>query len=244
MRICYNLLLTLIFLCCLHDFASAQQVLDIKGVVFKKSSSERVSQALVTNLTTKVLMMSDELGGFSIKASIGDTLFITKNSYTPQKIAVVNKEDIAVFLQPAIELNQVTIKDQSTKQELNQVMHQYRSEGIFNDGKSLPAWTFINSPITGLYNLFGKGPADARRFAAFSKGELETNEVNRRYTRDLVKSVTKLPDEEIPKFMNTFTPSYEDMKEWNDYQLIQYIKKSLTFYQKHKGQATNLPKLY
>jgi len=189
-------------------------------------------------------MMTDELGGFSIKASIGDTLLITKTSFTPQRVVVANKEDIAVFMQPVIELNQVTIKDQSKKQELNEVMHQYRSEGIFNDGKSLPAWAFINSPITGLYNLFGKSPQEARRFAAFSKNELEATEVSRRYTKELVKSVTKLPDDEIPKFMNTFTPSYEDLKEWNDYQLIQYIKKSLAYYQKHKNQATNLQKLY
>jgi hypothetical protein len=244
MHLRYSILLTIIFLCCLHGFAGAQQVLNIKGVIFKKSSSERISQALVTDLNSKILMMSDELGGFNIQAAVGDTLFVTKNSFTPQKTVVINKDDIAVYLQPVVELGQVTIKDQSKKQELNEVMNQYRSRGIFNDGKSLPLWAFINSPLTGIYNLFGKEPAEARRFAAFSKAELETNEVNKRYTKDLVKSVTKLPDDEIPKFMNTFTPSFEDLKEWNDYQLIQYIKKSLAYYQKHKGQAKNLQKLY
>jgi hypothetical protein len=244
MRLRYNLLSVIIIVFGLNGIVCAQQVWDIKGVVFKKSSSERISQALVTDLNSKVLMMTDELGGFSIKAVIGDTLVITKNNFTPQRMVITNKDDIAVFLQPVIELEQVTIKDQSKKQELKEVMQQYRSEGIFNDGKSLPAWAFINSPLTGLYNLFGKEPAEARRFAAFSKNELEANEVSRRYTKDLVKSVTKLPDDEIPKFMNTFTPSYEDLKEWNDYQLITYIKKSLSYYQKHKKQASNLQKLY
>src|SRR6201996_7976317 len=155
MRLRFKLFIPILSIAFLHNVVRAQEF-NVKGIIFKKSSSDRISQALVNNLHTKVLMMSDELGGFTIKASIGDTLLISKNSFTPQKVIVTNKEDIAVFLQPIIELNQVTIKDQSKKQELNEVMHQYRSEGIYNDGKSLPFWQFLNSPITGLYNLFGK----------------------------------------------------------------------------------------
>jgi len=245
MRLRYKILFTTIAFCCLHGVTYAQQVLTIKGIVFKKSSSERIAQALVTDQNSQVVMMSDELGGFTIKAAIGDTLLISKNSFTTQKRVITNGDDIAIYLQPVIELNQVVIKDQTQKQELNDVMKQYRSNGIFNDGKSLPVWNFINSPLTGLYNLFGKEPAQARRFAAFSKNELETTEVNKRYTKDLVKRVTNLPDEEIPKFMFAFTPSYEDLKEWNDYQLITYIKKSLAYYKKHKDQTETQPqKLY
>lgn len=140
-------LLSIVFiLYCLHGLAFAQQVLNIRGIVFKKSSSERISQALVTDLKTQTLMMSDELGGFNIKASAGDTLLITKNDYTPQKIVVLNGSDIIVYMQPVIALNQVTIKDQSQKQELKEVMKEYNSEGIYNDGKSLPFWQFVNSP--------------------------------------------------------------------------------------------------
>jgi hypothetical protein len=251
MRLRYKIFLTTLIFCCLCSFTYAQQarlpdgqVLTIQGVVFKKSSSERIAQAVITDLKSQVAMMSDELGGFNIKAFAGDTLLITKNAYTPQKIVVVNANDLAIYMQPVVELKGVTIKGQSEKQELSDVMGQYRSQGTFYYGKSPPAWVFINSPLTGLYELFGKTPGQARRFAAFSQKELETNEVNRRYTKELVKNVTKLPDDEIEKFMNTFTPSFEDLKEWNDYQLITYIKKSLAYYQKHKGEASRLQKLY
>ena len=191
------------------------------------------------------MMMSDELGAFTIKAAIGDTLLITKYNFSPQKRIIINGDDLPVYMQPIIELKSVTIKEQSQKQELNDVMKEYRSQGIFNDGKSLPAWEFINSPLTGLYNLFGKEPAEARRFAAFSKNELEATEVDRRYTKELVKSVTKLPDDEVIKFMQIFTPSFEDIKEWNDYQLITYIKKSFVYYQRNKNRPQpKLQKLY
>jgi hypothetical protein len=230
----------------LHGLSYAQQTLTLKGIIFKKSTPDRISQAVVTDLTTHTLMMSDELGGFSIKASIGDTLEITKTGYTPQKIAVVNNNDLVVYLQPVIELNQVTIKSQSKQQELKEVMKEYRSQGIYNDGKSLPVWQFINSPITAFYNLFGKTPAQARRFAEYAKNEQEASVVDKRYTKELVKTVTKMSsNDEVEKFMVAYRPSYDNMKEWNDYQLIQYIKKSYNYYLKIKDRPeAKLQKLY
>lgn len=229
----------------LHGFCYGQQILNVKGIIFKKSTPDRISQALVKDIKNQNLMMSDELGGFSIKASVGDTLLIFKTGYTPQKMTVFNNGDIIVYLQPVVELNQVTIKGQSKKQELNEVMKEYRSQGIYNDGKSLPIWQFINSPLTGFYNLFGKTPGQARRFAEYAKNEQEASAVDKRYTKELVKSITKLPDDDLEKFMVTYRPSYQDMKEWNDYQLIQYIKKEFAYYQKIKNRPeAKLQKLY
>lgn len=222
----------------LYDSAFAQQSITIRGVVFRKSSTERVSQVLINDLNNKNIMMSDDLGMFSITTAIGDTLLITKKQFTPIKITVQSKDDLSLYLQPVVELNQVTIKGETQKQELNDVMKQYRSQGIFYDGKSLPVFAFLNSPLTGFYNLFGKKPREARHFAAYAKTELENNEVDKRYTKSLVQSVTKLPDDEVVKFMQVYTPSYQDITQWNDYQLISYIKKNFAFYQKHKNQPS------
>jgi len=246
MRLSQKLIYCTITLCLLHGFGYAQQALTIKGIIFKKSTPDRISQAVVTDLKTQTVMMSDELGGFGIKASIGDTLEITKTGYTSQKIAVLNNNDLIIYLQPVIQLNQVTIKSQSKQQELNEVMKEYRSQGIFNDGKSLPFWQFVNSPITAFYNLFGKTPAQARRFAEYAKNEQEASAVDKKYTKELVKSVTKMSsDDEVDKFMVAYRPSYENIKEWNDYQLIQYIKKNYNYYLKIKDRPeARLQKLY
>lgn len=236
--------LTVLIFLCLPELAGAQQVLNIKGIILKKSSPDRISQAVITDLNSQVAMMSDELGGFTIKAAAGDSLLITKNGYTPQKMVVVNANDLAIYLQPVIQLGEVTIKGQTKRQELNEVVNTYRSKGLYFDGK--PPITlfspFGGSPITGFYELFSRDAANERRFIRFSKNEMEASAVDRRYTKDLVKSITKLPDDEVQKFMLTFRPSYEDMKEWNDYQLIQYIRKNFAYYQKNKDRPSQ--KLY
>jgi hypothetical protein len=243
MRLRLKILMLVIALSGLFNSAFAQET--IKGIIFRRSSDGRVSEALIKDLKNQVIMMSDDLGMFSITASPGDTLLATKKGYAPEKIVIVDRNDITIYMDAVRELAPVTVKGKTEKQELKDVMKQYKSDGVFNDGKSLPFWQFVNSPITGLYNLFGKSPAEARRFAAFSKNELEANEVDKRYTKDLVKRVTKLPDDEILKFMDFYRPSYQDIKEWDDYQLIIAIKKNLVYYQRTKNHQPPPPqKLY
>lgn len=216
--------------------ASAQQVLTIHGVISKKESSERVAQALIKNLRSGEIMMSDELGWFTVKAAVGDTLLFTKQEFTSQKVVVQNGNDFPVYMQPVVQLQTVTIKGQSTKQELNDVMQGYKQDGVFNDGKSLPFWQFFNSPVTGLYNLFAADPAKARRFARYAHDEQEFAAITRRYTPAFVKNVTAAPDTEIVAFMEYYMPTYDDIKRWNDYDLAKAVKKRFDYYEANKAR--------
>jgi hypothetical protein len=183
-------------------------------------------------------MMSDEIGWFTIKAAIGDTLLFSKQDYTDQKIVIGSHADIPVYMQPVVHLAEVKIAGESKKQELNDIMNDYRHKGIYFDGKPpLSAFSpFGGSPLTGLYELFGKEPKRMRRFAEFTKNENEYAEVKKRYTLPLVKRVTKTTDTAAKKFMEYYMPSYEDIKAWNDYELIKHIRESYDFYEKNKDK--------
>jgi hypothetical protein len=245
MRLLRQIVCVLASLFCLAASAFAQQTFKINGIIFKKGSSTRVSQATITDLNSKTIMMSDDLGMFSINIAVGDTLLIIKKEFAPFKITVDNNADLLIGLQPMLALKEVVITGQTKRQELNEVMRQYNSKGIYNNGNSLPFFEFLNSPLTGFYNLFGKTPREERHFAALAQTELQNTEIDKRYTKELVKNITKLPDEEVTKFMQIYTPSYQDIKEWNDYQLIQYIRKNFAFYQRNKNRqhVQQLPKI-
>ncbi|WPU94584.1 hypothetical protein SNE25_03490 [Mucilaginibacter sabulilitoris] len=225
----YRFYLLLIICFCFVLNASAQEF-TLKGVISKKSSPERVGQVLIKNLKTNNFMISDDLGWFTVKASAGDTLLFTKEEFTPQKIVVLNNSDMPVYMQPVIKLNEVQVLGQTKKQELNEIMGDYRKQGTFYAGKP-PVLSFLANPLTGLYELFGKTPGRARRFANFARGEAEQAEINRRYNVSFVREYTKLPtDSAARKFMNYYTPSYEDLKQWTDYDLIKHMQKSYDFY--------------
>lgn len=233
MRYKYIILMLLCF-CFVHK-AYSQQTFVVRGVISRSVSVERIAQVLITNLRSRDIMMSDELGWFSIQAAIGDTLLFSKINYTDQKVIIIAPGDIPVYMQPVIQLDQVTIKGQTTRQELNEAMNNYRRKGVYFDGKP-PVLSYLVSPLNGLYELFGKDPNRMRRFANYSKGELEYAELRKRYNVGVVMRVTGTTDTVAKKFMEYYTPSYEDLKGWNDYELIKQIKSAYEFYDKSKDK--------
>jgi len=245
MRLRYLIFIPLCLLVALKGYG--QKEFTVRGVISRKLSAERLGQVIVTNLQSHVIMMSDEIGWFTIRAAVGDTLLFSKPDYTDQKIAVMSAADIPVYMQPIIHLGEIKIQGESKRQELNDIMSDYRKKGIYYDGKPPPSTfsPFGGSPLTGLYELFGKEPKRMRRFAAFTKNENEYAEVKKRYTLPLVKRVTKTTDSAAKKFMEYYTPSYEDIKAWNDYELIKHIRESYDFYEKNKDKPEikdlNLP---
>lgn len=230
-------------ICCFSFAVKAQNNTShsIAGFVCTKGTQVRVAEVVVTNKQTQVKTVTNDIGEFSIKAAIGDTLEFGKDEYTTTRVTITALTDIVVFMQPVIHLDQVSVKAQTKQQELNSVMKSYRSKGVYYDGKP-SALSAVASPLNGLYSLFGKDPKDARRFAAYSKQELEASQDHRKYNKELVKKITNLPDEEVQKFMDTFTPSHEDLMKMNDYDVITYIKESLESYKKYGARP--LQKLY
>jgi hypothetical protein len=215
--------------------ATGQVVLTIRGVVSKKLSGERVAQVLVRDLNTNQLMMSDELGWFSIKTRVGDTLLFSKEDFTDQKVVVLNGSDMPVYMQPVIKLNTVTVQGETKKQELKDVMKDYNRKGVYYNGDP-PLLSILMNPLNDLHLLFGKDAADLRRFKAYSKDELEASAVDRRYTVALVKKVTNAPDTTVKKFMEYYRPSYEDLKVWNDYDLMKKVKRTYDYYIENKNR--------
>ncbi|WP_457130525.1 hypothetical protein [Mucilaginibacter sp. UYNi724] len=231
---------------CFTFLASAQQIA-IKGAIFKRISSDRLNAVYIMNMKTNKAIYCDNLGGFSIDATVGDTLLFTKTGYTPQK-QQASSYGMVVYMQPEVQLNEVRIVGQTKKQELSEVMGVYRSKGLYFDGKP-PATIFLpigGSPLTGLRELFSKDAKNLRRFAAFSKREVEATEVDRRYNKPLVMRATGLTNGDsttVRKFMEYYRPSFEDLKTWGDYDLIKKIKAQYEYFQKSGGKDS-LQKLY
>jgi hypothetical protein len=233
MRIACRLLFTLCLFAALD--AAGQQALTIRGVVSKKLSGERIPQVVVHNLRSRALMMTDELGWFTMKASVGDTLLFTKEDFTDQKIVVLNGSDMPVSMQPMIKLSTVTVQGQTKKQELNDILKDYNRKGVYYNGNP-PVMSMILNPLNDLHTWFGKDAADLRRFKAYTKGELEASEIDRRYTVTLVRKVTHAPDTTVKKFMEYYRPSYEDIKAWNDYDLMKHVKRTYDYYIANKSR--------
>ncbi len=213
--------------------AQGQQLFVITGVTFEKASQSRVSQVIVNNINRSTISRSDGLGVFRIQAAAGDTLLFNKNQYTTQTIVVLNDNLLSVYMQPIVTLEEVKINDLSTRQELSNTMGNYMKKTPYSS-LSPGVASYIFSPISGISNLFGKTANNARRFAAFSKRELEQVEIEKRYNRSVIKKIVDIPEEDITAFMMAFTPSYDQIRIWADYDIIKYVQNSYAYFVKNR----------
>ncbi len=236
-----KLILVFLCICSLHPVFAQQEFL-LKGVIFHRQNGQRVANALVFNKNNKTTVASTDLGWFSIKVNVGDTVKIFKKDYSDYFYVVADQKDVVIQMSPVIQLNEVRIVGQTKKQELDEVLRQYRSQGSFYNGKP-PALSMLTSPLTGLYELFGKTPKQAKHFQEFSQNELCELSVDKRFNKSLVKQVTDLKEEQIQSFMDSYRPSFDQLSAWNDYDLINYVKKSAQGFKEGKGLPP-LKKLY
>ncbi|MFA6945303.1 MAG: hypothetical protein WC220_05310 [Pedobacter sp.] len=205
--------------------AKAQQN-SVQGLIMEKSGASRIAGVNILNKKTGVSSFSNELGLFRIAASVGDTLSLFKSGYSELVIPLLELSDKVLMLQPVIQLSEVKVLGQSKKQELDEIRDQYRKKGSYYAGKP-PILAYFFKPLTALYELIGKTPAQARRFNAYYTRELQESEIDRRFNASAITGITGLEGNDLKNFMILYRPDYQNIAEWDEYALINYIKKSL-----------------
>ncbi len=223
-------LFALPILCCWFMVLQAQES-SVQGLVMERSGTSRLANVSITNKSTGRVTISNELGLFRILASKGDVLNISKPAYTDLTLVLTDLSDLVLRLQPVIELAEVKVEGQSKRQELDELREQYRKKGSYYAGKP-PVLAYIFQPLTALYELVGKTPGQARRFNTFYINELQQTEIDRRFNSNTIRNITALEGNDLKNFMVTYRPGYETLSSWDEYALINYIKRSVQTFNK------------
>ncbi len=208
-----------------------QETFVIKGIIFKKESSNRVEFATIQNLKSSNSVKSDEWGTFSIDAKLGDSVKIIKNNFQEYTVVITKKQNLIIYLTPAYQLNEVKVTAQTTKQQQQEILDGYRAKGVYNNGK-IPFLMYIFNPLTALQNLIGADANNARTFYKYIQRENKDAFVDNKFNKELIQKNIPIKEDEIVEYMYKYRPKYEDVLYWNQYDAINYIKKS---YQKYKS---------
>ncbi|EDM36452.1 hypothetical protein PBAL39_12127 [Pedobacter sp. BAL39] len=209
--------------------AFGQQDFLLKGAVIEKGSATRLESAQIVNKRNGFTVMSSNLGLFEIKASIGDTLLVMKREYSDMEVPVASNKDLVVYMAMGNTLREVRITGQSKKDELNDVKRDFKNKGSFYQGKP-PLLSYIFSPLTAVYELFGRTPKNARRFGNYYNNELQQTQIDGFFNESLIKKNTGLEGKELENFMLNYRPDYEKAKNWTEYDAIKHIKDSYKTY--------------
>lgn len=180
---------------------------------------------------------------FIIEAFAGDSLSFTKTGYGPVKTVLYTQEDILIEMQPGLTIETVVVSRRSREAEMRDMLEDYSKKGVYNGGKN-SVGTYLNSPATALYNLFGRDAKNAKRFAKVMDRELEENQVDKVFNKTSVSALTDLTGDDLQSFMDLYRPSFSTVQHWGQYDFMNYVKTSLESWEKNgRPKSLRLPKL-
>lgn len=223
--------------------AQSVEMPKVSGLVLEKTTGRRIADVNVVNLRSKRRVASNNFGVFYIEAMVGDTLSLSKVGYGPIKTVLYTLEDILLELQPGNEIETVVVARKSRREEMEDILRDYEKKGIYNGGRN-SAGTYLNSPATALYNLFGREAKNMKRFEKYMDREMDEIAVDRIFTKTAVTKVTGLEGEPLQHFMELYRPSHDMASRWGEYDLVNYITRSFKSWEDQGRPApVKLPKL-
>lgn len=216
----------------------AQQDFTLTGVLFERGANIRIALAEVKNKRSGYSAGSNDMGIFSIKANVGDTLVVMKRNFNDLEVVVRNSKDLVLYLNRGTTLNEVVVTGQTKKQTLDELKKDFRDKGSFYGGKP-PLLSFLGSPLTAIYELFGKTPKQARRFNRMYQTEMQDNVVDQLFNKTSINQHTGLTGKALENFMVDYRPDYEKAKTWTTYDAIKWINESFKKYSDTAAKVKN-----
>ncbi len=212
----------LLFLSCFITHANAQVL--IKGHVYDSSFNKVLTPVSIENLTTHQGTFTNSNGEFQLEAKMGDYLYFTYVGFKNKSIKV--KEDdltrpikIIMSLKPVL-LKDVTIYRGPTEYQKDSANRAsiYKSAFEYEQQKS------VMTPVTSIYQKFSKKYKNLRKFQDQIQDMERQKFIDTRYNTDLVKVLTKLPDDSVSIFMNQYPIEYDFVRAASDLEIKMWIK--------------------
>ena len=217
---------------------SSAQLKVQQGMFLKQGTSIRLGSVQVTNKRLSIKNKSSIYGEFQITANSGDTLLFSSPGFLSTIMIVSDFQDKIIYLQPIIELSEVNVKANSVRKDLMETQKVYRSKGVFYTGDPHYYYLFLK-PMTFIYENFKSEVKNARKFKKYTKKELEYYEISKRYNDSTILKNTSISKDELVAFKTMFMPTYKQYIQYNDYDLIRYIKASYQNFKKVKKDYTD-----
>ncbi|WP_419789060.1 hypothetical protein HDF18_20985 [Mucilaginibacter sp. X5P1] len=228
-------MLTAIILFCLITQAglAGAQSPNIAGMV--TGTNERLSGAIIKDITRHRQIASDYRGMFSIAAEKGDTLVAIMLNYkidtlvcNQQDYLIIQLKQISKMLKEVVVndtlSNPLKVYDQNKKEYSDIYWKGDKSKMVSVSVGMMPG---VGLNIDKLYSALSKQGHDARRLQRDFVQDYRTSIVDQRFNKTMVSKVTGYKGQKLDDFIVKYKPSYDYVIKATDYDLVQYIKRKM-----------------
>ena len=230
--------------------SAKSQFVTVSGTVYDVSARNPI-EAVTVRSTSGRGTITDSLGRYSFTVRTKDSIWFSLLNRNTMKYAVdtisdLSNFDISIHLK-AVELPAVTVRTRDYRLDSIQNRKDYQKYFDFKrpgiklstDNTYNPGGATVGLDLDELINMFR---FRRNRNLQFLQNRLIQQEqdkyVNYRFTKLLVRKITKLQAPEIDSFMRRCRPSYELLQQFNDLELGYYIEQHFKEYRAMRNNGS------
>ena len=226
----------LVLMCGVVAGKSFAQEREVEGIVYDKTSKERIAKVNILNKRTKQSVYNTLKAEFKINAVAGDLLIVNKQGYFSDTLQVGDSNTILIYLKPtAIQLRQVNIVDSAlnpqkrylaTKQEYSKAY----GSNAYRDPLTLTPGLGAGISIDAIWNAFSREGRNAARLQKVIERDFHENQIDYRFNKTLVGNITGLKDPQLSDFMQKYRPGYYMVMNASQYEFSTSIRDNVKRY--------------
>lgn len=220
----------------------------IDGIIYDKTTKERIARVNILNLRSKQSVYNSLKAEFKISALPGDQLIVSKQGYFSDTIKTGADNTLFIYLRPtAIALKQVNVRDTAlspqkrylaTRSEYSKA---YGSDA-YRDLLSVSPGSGAGISIDAIWNSISRSGRNAAKLQETIEHDYHENQIDYRFNKTLVGSITGLKDAQLADFMRRYRPSYYMVTNQSQYDFIASIRTNFRRYLRNK-KSPGLPSL-
>lgn len=211
----------------------------IQGIVFDMESKQRLTRVYIFNTRTGEGFYNTTKGEFKTNAREGDILVAALQGYGVDTVSIRTVSTVLFYLKRnSIQLQEVVVRDslgtpeerlQNTKEEYNAAYIKGAVGNLLTTGGSNGGGG-AGLSINALYSLLSREGRNARQLQKIIERDYRDAMIEYRFTRTLINRVIGISGSKLLDFKQQYKPGYYFIIQANDYELIEYIKKSYASY--------------
>jgi len=203
---------------------------EMKGRVYDVKTNQPMSNVNVVNTFTERGMTTDSNGLFTLQVEKGHLIECRKIGFKIVRVRISSDELPYYNLgmrEGAFDLDEVEIRGNNHKADSIEKRETYKWA---IDHYELTGLDAIQHPFDALSKRNKQIWAFQKRYQYFEREKFIDYVFNER----LIKKLTAMDSTDINIYQRNFRPSYEQVKQWTEYEFMEYIKRSAAVYIKRK----------
>ena len=202
-------------------------------------SKQRLTRVYIFNTRTGEGFYNTTKGEFKTNAREGDVLVAALQGYGVDTVSIRTVSTVLFYLKRnSIQLQEVVVRDslgtpeellQNTKEEYNAAYIKGAVGNLLTPGGSNGGGG-AGLSINALYSLLSREGRNARQLQKIIERDYRDAMIEYRFTRTLINRVIGISGSKLLDFKQQYKPGYYFIIQANDYELIEYIKKSYASY--------------